>query len=121
MGNMLYYCRSVDPTMLQPINKILRVKSKPTRDTEEKARILLDYAETYPNTIIQYKASDMVLHVDSDAAYLTMPEERSCYAGHFYLSDCPSPNPIKPNPKINGPIHTECKEIRNVVSSAAES
>ena len=39
----------------------------------------------------------------------------------FYLSDWPSPSPIKPNPERNGPIHTDCKTIRNVVSSAVES
>ena len=63
----------------------------------------------------------MVLHVDSDASYLTMPEARICYAGRFYLSDWTSPSPIKPNPERNGPIHTEWKTIRNVVSSAAEA
>ena len=62
----------------------------------------------------------MVLHVGSDAAYLTMPESRSCYTGHFYLSEWPSPHPIKPNPKRKDPIHTECKTIHNIVSSAAE-
>ena len=50
-----------------------------------------------------------------------MLEARRCYEGHFYLSDRPSPSPIKPNPERNVPIHTECKTIRNVVSSAAES
>ena len=63
----------------------------------------------------------MDLHVDSEAAYITMPEARSFYAGHFYLSDWPSPSPIKPNPNRNGHIHTECKTIRNGLSSAAES
>ena len=63
----------------------------------------------------------MFLHVDSDAAYLAITEARSCYAGRFYLSDCPSPIPIKINPERNGPIHMECKTIRNVVSSAAEA
>ena len=29
-------------------------------------------------------------------------------------------NPIKPNPERNSPIHTECKTIQNVVSSAGE-
>ena len=100
---------------------MLRVQSLPTRDTSEKARMLLDYAATYPNAILRYKANDMVLYVDSDASYLTMPEERICYAGHFYLSDWLSPSPIKTNPERNGPIHTKCKRIRNVVSSAAES
>ena len=37
------------------------------------------------------------------------------------MSNWPSPSPIKPNPERNGPIHTECKTIRNVVSSADES
>ena len=121
VGTMLYYSRSVDPMMLRAINEISRVQSWPTQDTAEKAKMLLDYAVTYQNVILQYKDSDMVLHVDSDAAYLTMPEARSCYAGHFYLSDWNSPSPIKPNPERNGPIHTECKTIRNVMFSAAEA
>ena len=83
--------------------------------------MLLDYAPTYPNAILRYEASKIVLHVDSDAAYLTMPEARSCYAGHFYLSYWNSPSPIKPNPERNGPIHTKCKTIRNIVSYAAEA
>ena len=70
---MIYYARSVDPTMLRAINEILRVQSKPTRDTEEIARMLLEYAATYPNETIHYNSRDMVLHVYSDAAYLTMP------------------------------------------------
>ena len=35
-GTMSYYDRSVDPTMLQAINKISRVQSKPTKYTKEK-------------------------------------------------------------------------------------
>ena len=83
--------------------------------------MLLDYAATYTNAILSYKASGMVLHVDSDAAYLTITKARSCYAGHFYLNDWPSPSPIKPDPGRNVLIHTDCKTIRNVVSSAAEA
>ena len=64
VGGMLYHSRSVGPMMLQAINGILRLQSRPTRDTEEKSRMLLDYAATYPNAILRYKASDMVLHVD---------------------------------------------------------
>ena len=63
----------------------------------------------------------MVLHVDSDAEYLTMPEARSCYASHLYLSDWPSPSLIKPNPERNGPKHTECKKILDIVSSESEA
>ena len=53
------------------------------RDTEKKATILLDYATTYPNLVICYKTINMVLHLDSYAAYLTMTEARSCYAANF--------------------------------------
>ena len=60
----LYYARSANPTMIREINAILQVQSRQTWDTEEKSRILLDYAETYPNEVIRYKAINMVLHVD---------------------------------------------------------
>ena len=107
--------------MLRAINETSRVKSRPTWDTKEKSRMLLDYAETYLDAILHYKLRGMILHVDSDAAYLTTPEARSCYAVHFYLSDRPSPRPIKPNPERNDPIHTEFKTIHNVVSSISEA
>ena len=51
--------------------------------------MLIDYADTYPNNIIKYHADNMVLHVDSDAAYLIMTKERSFYAGNVYLCDWP--------------------------------
>ena len=83
--------------------------------------MLLDCAEIYPNAFVCYKSRDMVLHVDSDTEYLTMPEARIYYDGHFYLSDWPLPRPLKPTTKINGPIHTQCKTIYNMVYSAAEA
>ena len=46
VGTMIYYAQSVDPTILWSINEILRVQSQPIRDTEEKSRMLLDYAAT---------------------------------------------------------------------------
>ena len=63
----------------------------------------------------------MVLHVESDAEYLTMSKARICCAVPFYLRDWPSPSLIKPNPERNGTIHTECKIIHNIVSSADEA
>ena len=83
--------------------------------------MLLYYAATYPNTITHYKASNIVLHEKSDAAYLTIPEARSCCASHFYLRNWPSLIQIKPNPERNGPIHTECKKIHHVVSSETQA
>ena len=80
VGTFLYYARSVDPKMLQEINEISRVQSKPTKDAETKATVILYYAATYPNAVICYKASNMVLYLDLDAEYITISEARSCYA-----------------------------------------
>ena len=65
----------------------------------------------------------MVLHIDSDASYLSLPHARSRAAGHYFLSN-QSTNPHLPpsTPPIpNGPIYTLCKRMRNVLASAAES
>ena len=64
VGTMLYYARSLYPTILRSINEILRVQSQPTQDTEEKSMMLLNYAATYLNAILRYKSSDMVLPMD---------------------------------------------------------
>jgi hypothetical protein len=66
-------------------------------------------------------ATAMTLHVDTDAAYLVLPKAKSRIAGHYFLSDRPPPAPTKPDPHPKVPIHTECKTLPNVVSSAAEA
>ena len=60
----------------------------------------------------------MVLHIDSDAAYLVAPKARSRVAGYFHLSDHPN---VTQHPKLNGAILVECKTLRHVVSSAEEA
>jgi hypothetical protein len=48
-----------------------------TQKTKNACTMLLDYAATYPLAIIRYYASDMTLNVDTDAAYLVLPNARS--------------------------------------------
>jgi len=102
--------------MLPALNEISTSQAAPTVETKNKIQWLLDFVATYPNATIRYCKSDMILYVESDAAYLVMLNAKSRYPGHFYLSN-------KANPSLprNGPIHTECKNIRNVVASAAEA
>jgi len=121
VGALLYYARAVDPCILPAINKISGQQAKPTEQTMEACTMLLDYVATYPDAIIRYHASDMVLHVDSDVAYLVLPNARSCYAGHFFLGDTPPLPPAKPSSKPNGTILTNCKTIRGIMASAAET
>jgi hypothetical protein len=121
VGSFLYYARAVDATMLPAINEISASQARPTENTLLACRMLMDYAATYPLAIIRYHASDMVLHIDSDAAYLVLPNARSRYAGHYFLSDRPPKPPAKPTPQPNGAILTICKTIRGVMASAAEA
>ena len=65
----------------------------------------------------------MVLHTDTDASCLSLPEARSKTAAVHYLSDRPEKHhqpPIK-SPTKNRPIHVISRGIKNVVSSAAEA
>ena len=81
----------------------------------------MDYARLHHDTVICYCASDMQLHINSDAAYIILPKARSCGAEHFYLSDEISNMHAVPSFTPNGPILTKCVTLRNIMSSAAEA
>jgi len=72
----------------------------------------LNYADTHPDAQKSYKASDMILTVDSDAAYLVAPQARSRAGGSHYLGD-------KNGNLLNGSVAVIAKIIKNVVASAA--
>ena len=97
--------------MLHALNKITTQQSKPTAHTITKCNRLLDYAATYPNAVIRYHASNMILHCETDAAYLVLPKSCGRITGHFYLSNHPPPTGM-PKPKLNGPIITVCKKLK---------
>ena len=78
----------------------------------------MDYLATYPNASIQYEASNMILHVDSDAVYLVAPKTRSRIVGYYYLTNIACPTT---SAKLNGAVQVECKTLRHVVTSAAEA
>jgi hypothetical protein len=121
VGSLLYYARAIDMSILPALNEIAARQTQPTQNTLNKCQILLDYAATHPNTILRYKASDMVLHVDSDTAYLVQAKARSRIVGSFNLSSNPSLLPLDQTPTPNAPILTERKTLRHVVASAAEA
>ena len=98
----------MDPTILPAINEIGLNQARPTENTKKKVIQLLDYLHTHPNAKLRYKKSDMVLHVDSDAAYLVAPGSKSRVAGYYYLSSEYTPTSLNEAP-LNSPIHVECK------------
>ena len=114
VGTFLYYSRATDPTMSVALNDLGHQQANATEQTKNDCAWLMDYAYTHPNATIRYYASDMILHGDSDAAYLVLPNAKSRYAGYFYLGS------LDPSDTINGAILVDCKSFRRVLSSAAE-
>jgi hypothetical protein len=116
IGKFLYYARAVDPTMLHILSNLAAAQTKGTENTTIQMVHFLNYCATYPTATLRYQASDMILHIYSDAAYLTEPDARSRAGGHHYLGNLPG----KPN-ILNGPILNISKVIKGVMSSAAEA
>ena len=105
MGSFLYYACTIDNAIHAVVNDIGTTQAKPTKKTKDQTIMLMDYLFTHPNAKLRYYASDMQLHVDSDAAYLVAPKAKSRVAGYFYLSDKYTPGSGIPKPQFNAPIH----------------
>jgi hypothetical protein len=126
LGTLLFYARAVDYSMLPAISTLASQQAHGTKATLEALTQLLNYCATHPDATIRYVASDMCLHIDSDASYLSTPKARSRAAGYHYLSRRPqnstkAPAPTDPLPPTNGAINVFCQIMREVVSSAAEA
>jgi hypothetical protein len=102
--------------MLLALNDIGAAQANSMEHTAEAVTKLLNYAATHPDAVIQFHKSGMILHIHSDASYLSAPKARSRAGGYHYLS-----NDNKTNPQHNGPIHVLAKIMKNVLSSATEA
>jgi hypothetical protein len=123
LGTLLYYARAVDSTMLAAIGTIATQQASATKQTMKAVVQLLNYCATHPDAVVRYSASDMVLHIESDASYLSAAKARSRSAGYHFLSDRPRdpPDPTAAPPKANGAINVHCTVMREVLASAAEA
>jgi hypothetical protein len=115
-GSVLYYARAVDPTVLMPLNDIATEQTKATEKTQASTNQLLDYLATHPDVTIRYHDSDMLLHIHSDASYLSVSNARSRLGGMFFCGD-----KSQQQDKLNGSILNVASGIKNLVASAAES
>ena len=117
VGSFLYYGRAIDMTIIKPLNTLATQQSQPIKNTEKHIDQFLDYCATHPDAKIRYFASDMLLQIHSDAAYMNKTKARSTAGGHYFLG-----NKIIQNKPIflNGAIHSLCKVI-GVAASAAEA
>jgi hypothetical protein len=108
------HCSNVDCCVFPVLSKISSEQSAPTTDTNDKTNWLMDCPHTYPNAVILFHASDMILKTTVDAAYLVSPKARSRAAAHCHLG-------WHNNNRVNGAIDVLCKTIKNVVSSPSEA
>ncbi len=115
IGTFLYYARCVNSTMLTALGSLATQQANPTTNTKKLVHQFLDYVATYPDAIITYQASNMVLAGHSNASYLSETNARSQAGGHFFMSNN---NALPPN---NGAVLTIAQTIKAVMSSAAEA
>ena len=87
IGAVLYYARAVDGTLVTTLNELASAQSKGTQATMQATKNLMDYCHTHSDTAIRYCASQMQLHIHSNASYLLASKARSRVGGHFFLSD----------------------------------
>ena len=109
--------------MLVALGSLASAQATSTEVTAASLTRLLNYAATHPDGILRYNASDMILHIHSDASYLSEPKACSRVGGHFSLSSKsadPSKQPATPAPN-NGALHTVSVILKNVMSSATEA
>ena len=55
-------------------------KKWPIEQDEKNVHQFLYHMATYSNAMVRFHASDMILHANTDASYMTEPEARSCAA-----------------------------------------
>jgi hypothetical protein len=123
VGTLLYYVFAIDPTMLIALGSIAATQSRATSKTYDATVWLLNYASSHPDDVIRYVKSDMILHIHSDASYLSEVMAHSRAGRHYFLSSL-SASPNKPpinTPPLNGPLFTISRIMRNVMGSAAKA
>jgi hypothetical protein len=117
MGTLLFYARAVDPTLMMSINVLASEKSIATEITADKVIKLLNYCNTHPETKIRYHASYMILHIHSEASYLSENDAKSRTGGFFSMGGGTKTNKTL----TSGAMLIISKVLKPVISSAAEA
>eukprot|EP00957_Ditylum_brightwellii_P064689 4909734-Ditylum_brightwellii.AAC.1 len=123
LGTLLFYAHAVDLTMLVAINSITAQQAAPTENTTIAIVYLLNYVATHPDAVIHYSASGMVLHIHSDASFMLESCTRSQAGGHYFCSNTTKDpaNATEDEVPLNGPVHSVCEIMRNVMASTVEA
>ena len=110
--------------MLVALGTLESAQTKGTQAIVKAITQLLNYCATHHYAHIRFFASDMYLHVHSNASYQPESEARSRAGGYFFLSDKP-PAHINENepysPPHKGALRVLLSIIKAVISSATEA
>jgi hypothetical protein len=116
IGSILYYACTVNITVLMALSSIAIKQTKDMTSTIEKAKQLLDYLATNPNTTIQYQALNMIMNIHSDASYQSEANACNRACRHFFMGwNAKDHGPIK----LNGAFFTFCAILCFIGPSAA--
>jgi hypothetical protein len=113
--NLLFKsCRFAPHCLRKTMNELCIAAIKGTQETQEALEYFLNYCATHPEAEIIYRASEMILSVDSDAVYQVASKSRSRASGYHYLGNLDGK-------LFNGAIFILAKIIKSVMQSAAEA
>jgi hypothetical protein len=123
ISNFLYYGIEVDPTMLVTLDSLAASQSEATQTTLDAiAQPLFELCSL--SSTLSFASTPVTWSSTTTAtAPTSVSKARSRAGGHFYLSQHPEDRtkpPIK-QPRNNGPTHSTCQILRNVMASAAEA
>ena len=91
--SVIYYARAIDPTTLVVLNSLAAVHTQPIIETAKTITQLLNYSTSHPDAVTEYRRSGMILHIYSDASYISEPDARS-RAGGVFISPKSSNKPL---------------------------
>ena len=80
---LLYYAKAIDPKMLMALNSLEAVQKKTTIENAKQITRFLNYGTAHSNAIIEYIKSGIILHIYSDASYISEPKAQSRVGGYF--------------------------------------
>ena len=109
----------MDPKILMSLKSLVVVQTKPKTETAKQITSFLNCRTTHQGAIREYRKCGNILHIYSDASYTSELEAQSKARRCFFL--LPKSNtPIQKITPENGPVHVECRIMRNIMASASE-
>jgi len=115
VGVYLFYARAIDCTMPPAVTAIASDVVDGTTSLLVAIDRLLAYSAAYPANELVYTACEMILHIQSDASYLSRSKSRSVVGGHFCLGNRDQPT------HVNGAIHCTSSNLDVIVAAASEA